>query len=181
MNLLPQTEKENIKKGFRRRFVVVVLLLIVASLAISTVLLVPAYIFAQARFAEITAESDFVKHQSEASVVDVANVPTEINTKLKVFQDIVNRKTFIESANDLINIKPLDVIVESISYGRNLELGGKGATKIQLSGIAGDRKSLITYTANLKESGKFSQVDVPVSNLTKDKNVPFSMTLYIEK
>jgi hypothetical protein len=43
------------------------------------------------------------------------------------------------------------------------------------------RESIVAFTDNLKKIDSFSKVDLPISNLAKDKNIDFSISINIEK
>ena len=70
--------------------------------------------------------------------------------------------------------------LNSISLSKNQTSKEKGSTTVLISGVASNRDSLVTFSTLLKESKLFADVLVPVSSLTKDKNLPFSMNISIE-
>jgi hypothetical protein len=46
-----------------------------------------------------------------------------------------------------------------------------------ISGKAGDRDGLITFTDSLKTVSEFSDVNLPISNLAKSKNINFDLKI----
>ena len=72
------------------------------------------------------------------------------------------------------------IALNSISFLKSSSYKEKKGILISISGIAIDRDSLVSFGASLKETKLFSSVDIPVSNLTKEKDFPFSMNIFIE-
>jgi hypothetical protein len=70
--------------------------------------------------------------------------------------------------------------LDSISVEKNKRYQTKTGTVVLVGGTASERDSLVSFLKALEESKSFSAVDVPISSLTKDKNLPFSMTIFIE-
>jgi len=49
--------------------------------------------------------------------------------------------------------------------------------ELLVSGVARDRQALIRFESDINESGHFSNVTIPVSNLARDKDIEFSLKL----
>jgi len=75
---------------------------------------------------------------------------------------------------------PEKVIIDSITFSRNEAYKEKNGILVLVSGTSVDRNSLISFSNSLEQSKDFTFVDVPVSSLTKDKNLPFSINIFIE-
>ena len=86
---------------------------------------------------------------------------------------------FVELLSVIIEAKPQGVTIGSVSFTRGESSNGQIGARMFISGIAPTRKSLIDFSKSLNDTKAFASVDVPVSNLTKEKNVPFSVTLFI--
>lgn len=180
MNLLPGTEKENLKKGLRLRLLVLVSFLITASLILGVIMLLPSYFLASGNLSRIVLENNSSQIESEGSVEEILNLPEEVSAKLKFLQLSNANLSAIGPVSEVIKYLPARVEVNSISFSRNQSFKEKSGIIISVSGIAADRDSLVSFSAALKESGKFSSVEMPVSSLTKDRNLPFSMSIFIE-
>lgn len=179
MNLLPKTEKENLKKGFKYRFIIFTAFLLAASFFVGSFVLLPSYFLATRHLSE-----DFAKNletEDKDLVSDFLALPEEINTKLNFYQS--NLKDFSASTYILkiVDILPEKVLVNSIYFSKSQNYKGKIGTVILISGLANDRESLVLFSKLLEESKMFSTVEVPVSNLTKEKNLPFSVNIFIEE
>lgn len=176
MNLLPNTERESLKKGLKLRFATMTLFIISASLLIGFVSLLPAYFLTANHLSN--GYSSGVK--DDGSTKEMLNLPGEINLKLGFLQSSVNGIAVTDFFSKIINYLPNEITLNSITFAKKQSYKEKNGTIISISGIAANRDSLVSFSALLKESGSFSSVEVPVSNLTKNKDLPFSMSIFIE-
>lgn len=179
MNLLPITEKEILKKGLKTRFVIVTMILTSLAFLISIIMLIPSYFLIKEHSSTVLANNALMKTGNEESLKDILNLPKEIDTKLKYFQSNLSSTGVISSFGAITSRLPEKVKLDSISFTRNQTYKGKKGISILISGMAADRESLVYFGNQLKESGLFNFVDMPVSSLTKEKDLPFSMNIFI--
>lgn len=179
MNLLPKKEKEDLKKGLKSRFAIMTMFLVSVTFLLSFITLLPSY-FLTIDFSGMTPVS-FSQKTENQDLAKILNLPEEINSKFGFFQSNINNASVTDSLYKIIKDLPNGVIINSISFSRNQVYNEKKGTVILLSGIASDRDSMVSFSTLLKNSNSFSQIDMPVSNLTKDKNLPFSINVFIEQ
>jgi hypothetical protein len=180
MNLLPITEKEALKKGFKLRFFILASLIAAASLICGSIMLLPSYFLAAGNFSK-----DSLGYSSgdgsSTSTQELLNLPKEIDSKLKLLQSNGSNIAVTDPISKTIENLPAGIKLHSISFDRDKTYKDKKGTVILISGVAAERDSLVSYLALLKVPGLFSDVDMPVSNLAKDVNLPFSINIFIEK
>jgi hypothetical protein len=179
MNLLPKTEKENLKKGLKLRFVVSALFLLSASFLIGFILLLPSYFLASSYFSKATSP-EFTAPKSDVPVEEILNLPAEVGSKLSFFQSNINDVSVADYFSKIVSYLPEGVRLNSVSFSKNQNYKEKNGIIILISGVAANRDSLVSFSTILEKSNLFSTVEVPVSSLTKDKNLPFSMNIFIE-
>lgn len=180
MNLLPITEKETLKKGLKLRLVGAALFLLSAVFFIGFVMLLPAYLLTLEYLPKDDTKNNSPERKDDNAIKEVLKLPEEINSKLKLFQSNINNISVIDYFSKIVNFLPKNVTLNSISFSRDQNYKEKNGLLILVSGIAIERDSLVLFSNSLKESGLFSSVDVPVSSLTKDRNLPFSMNIFTE-
>lgn len=180
MNLLPSTEKEGLKKGLKLRFWTTALSILSSVFIVGFVLLLPAYLLTPRNFVELQ-NADFLKKQDPSLVEEINNLPNEIDLKTKFLQTNINGTSTVDIFSEIIGYLPNEVSITSISFSKNQTYEEKNGTLIVVSGISKSRDSLVAFSNLLKESGIFSDVNMPVSNLAKDKGNSFSLSLFIEK
>lgn len=181
MNLLPNPEKENLKKGLKLRLIVVAAFFLAAFFLAGSIMLLPSYFLIPGHFFTALPEDYFSDTKNGESVKKILNLPEEIDSKLKFLQSNVDKVSAPDSFSKIIGRLPSGVTLESVSFGRAQNYKEKTGIVISISGTASDRGSLVAFSTDLKESKLFSAVDMPVSSLTRDKNLPFSINIFIEE
>jgi len=180
MNLLPTTEKNELRKGLKLRLIVVFLILISISFFIGFVMLWPSFFMTLDYFGSNNSENYSVGNESDSAMEQTLNLPAEINEKLSILQSDLNAVSVVESFNKIISFLPKEVSLNSVAFSRNQIVGEKKGVVITVAGTALNRDSLVAFSNLLKNSNFFSAVDMPVSSLAKDKNLPFTMKIFIE-
>ena len=181
MNLLPQTEKENLKKGLKYRFLVVLMFLVGSVFFIGFVMLLPSYFLTSGYFYKETPRTPYLGTENEEIVKEILNFPEEIDFKLKFLESNTRNISAVNSIYKIIDFLPEKVTLNSISFIRKkVDSREGGDMSFLIAGTAFDRASLVSFSTLLEESNLFSSVDVPVSSLTKDRNLPFSINLIIK-
>jgi hypothetical protein len=61
-----------------------------------------------------------------------------------------------------------------------LQLSAYWVIKLEISGVAKDRDTLINYSSNLKTNDIFKDFNIPVSSFAKNKDIPFSFPLNVK-
>jgi hypothetical protein len=180
MNLLPKTEKEALKKGLKLRFAVLAMFLLSLSFLVGFIMLLPSYFMVFGYFSKETSGNYFSGSKNDDSVKEILNLPSEISLKLSFFQSNMKDISVADYFSKIVGHLPQEVHLNSILLSRNQNYNKKVGTVILVSGMAADRESLVSFSTLLKKSNSFSAVDVPVSSLTKNKDLPFSMSIFIE-
>ncbi len=180
MNLLPDPEKKMLQDGLRSRSVIATSLISVAALLISLIALTPAYFLARVRLIEVVSQTSITAKGEGSKVANTfLNLPSEIKSKLNVLESSIPKYRTAEIFYEFANAVPKEITVRSISLSRGAIAGGKKGKKLDIAGQAVSRKSLIDFSESLRRINLFSTVDVPVSSLTKERDLPFSMTIII--
>lgn len=180
MNLLPKTEKDNIKKGLKRRFAIVSMILLSAASLIGLVMFLPSYFLASSYLSKDASGGYLSESKDSDSVKEIMNLPIEIKSKLIFFQSNTDSISVADILSKIVSFLPKGVKLYSMSFSNNQNYNEKKGTLILISGISSDRDSLINFSSLLEKSDLFSIVEVPVSSLTKERDLPFSMNIFIE-
>lgn len=181
MNLLPEKEKANLKKGLKLRFAVTLLVLLSIPFFFGSIILLPSYLLALVNFSETKTENGPAINDNNQEFQDVLNMPDSISGKLLIFQSNLSGHTALEILNKFINAMPTGVKINSISFSKRNNNAEKIGSSVIISGIAQNRESLVSFSSNLKKDSDFSSVEIPISNLAKEKNLPFSINIFIKE
>lgn len=178
MNLLPQEEKEILKKGFRLRVFVLLNIFLAIFFLAASIFLFPSYFLAKEQLSIIYSLDTSIKPKDEDTIAKTLLVPTELENKMRFFDTNYRNKKAADVIAEAINLKNGGIKITSILFSKTPE-GPESKVTLVISGRADKRDSLISFQSALKDSGKFQSVDVPVSSLAKDKDLPFSVDLIV--
>lgn len=173
-NLIPPQAKKSILVEYWVRAVSVWLVLLgVAALALA-VLNVPVYILIQNQL------------QTYNNLYDDASAQ---NTSFEQIEsDIVlanNTAVLLSKASDINPLLPQIEAIERLAgegisvNSFNLVREDTQLPEIQISGVAADRESLVQFSRDLEATSDFSSAEIPLSNLAKDSNIPFTINIIL--
>lgn len=177
-NLLPLTEKKNIRREYRARIGIVFLLLLSTLIIIATISLIPLYISSSYKLNDILAQIEDEKQNSfrEDDKQDPIKITQDANAKLLVLR---KKDSILPLSSELTTIivgyKPSDVKIDAILYDRGLSDG-----KITLNGIARNRETLLSFLKSLERESMFKKVNLPISSFVKETDIKFSIRITIE-
>lgn len=174
INLLPKEKKIHLKTEYRLRFT-----------AVSLISAAVVIFFTIASFLPL-----YAAFSSRATLLDVStatNVSTEAQQKTtRVAVEQTRRQlSVLEDKGAHYNIAT-GLVPEIVSRKGGTEIEGisYNATDeniiIRTNGMAPQRDDLTGFIRALEESGLFTEVKSPVSNLVREENLVFSLELVIE-
>ncbi|MEK7170654.1 MAG: hypothetical protein AAB767_05185 [Patescibacteria group bacterium] len=171
-NLLPQTEKETIRREYRIRLAIVALWLLFAAVSIASALLIPSYFLssqkekaASERFETLSAN---VRKENAAAIDSILS---GAQSRLSLLSRIPPKVFFHEALTQVVSVKGSKISVEEISFTE----GEDGTWKFIIRGRAGNRSALLSYAKALERAGIFKKADVPISDFAKDTDIAFSL------
>jgi len=169
--LLPQEHRGNLLRQYRLRLAIIALFLFSGSIFIALILLVPSYFLVKVDKNGILQEKLVVeKSINEEGDKDIEKALAELKS------DILILNTVDQNPSSLISF-----ILEKKSKGVHLnEFAYKyfpEESTLSVSGRADSRKELIAFSKKLELNPQFKEVDLPISNLAKDSNIPFTINI----
>jgi len=178
LNVLPQQQKNILRKEYSMRRMAAILGLIVCALLISLVLLTPSYFSFHIRSGQARTELEQTKQALDTDLQSDA-FTADLNEAIRHVADL---RPLVEphSAYNLVRIfesKPSSIKIFEISF--------RGATdersaEISVRGKATDRESLKAFGRSLEGRVEFESVDLPVSNFVKESDIDFLMSVKIK-
>lgn len=174
INILPESGRGIVKREYRIRLVAVFLFLLALLSLVTAVMLLPSYLFATVESEQASLE------EARLLAAKVPGAKTDAEVITAVNQQIAGLEAFMMAP------RPSEALLEVLqSAGSGIELvrvsyeGGAGS--ISLSGKATSRDMLLQFSKALQKLPIVASVDLPVSDLAKNTNVSFSMTLVLKK
>lgn len=173
-NLLPESLKQQIKSEYNYRKVSLILIFIIAIQVSFLIFLFPSWIISRIREESLSAE---IKKVNEVNLSSDAN---KIKDKIKIINNEVNL------LNTTLGDQKISYFIDYVLSKKTPQIrlhsfvysSGKTIT-LTISGLSETRDSLVTFVENLRSDDKFKSVDLPVSNLAKNKNIDFSVNILI--
>lgn len=177
INLLPASEIKKTRVEYRMRLAVTALSLLVLVMLIAIVSLLPAYVLMSHKRAALSGDLSNILQGSARSeeqknletILKETDAAVEMlggNTKgLSVSRDIVEK---------FAGYKTASIKIKGIFYDAK---GTEGSLAIK--GTAANRQSLTDLVDMLKKDKMFKNVTLPISDLVKDKDIDFNITMKV--
>lgn len=107
---------------------------------------------------------------------EMERIESEFVLANDISDQILDTKSYMESS------AVIDVILEAAKEGIDIrsiavEKDDEQIENVAVSGIAVDRQSLITFRDAMEAHEYFTNIDFPYSNLAKNKDIDFRLTL----
>lgn len=176
INLIPSEAKKHLLREYWVRTVTVWFFLWASALFLGVVLLAPSYVLINLQvkaYAE-TAETANAKNENFEAIAK------ELERSSKTAVALSENFSGTALSDYLALLKSFEsraVEVTKISLSRE----GEGIAPIALTGIAADRQALAAFRNRMLEHEEIESVDLPISNLAKDKEIPFELTITLAK
>mgnify|MGYP000977584882 CR=1 FL=1 len=171
-NLIPQTAKKSVLVEYWTRVVSVWLILWSVALIAGAGVLLPAYVLITERV-DIFKESAVAASEKVTTYESASVALEEASKQAKVIIDESKIVTFSEHISLFEELQGLGIQISQIKLSR-IE---KDIAPVILNGTASDRNIFVGFRDRLRESEYIESVDFPISNLAKDKDIKFTMTV----
>lgn len=170
---LPHKERQSVLKEYRKKLLLIYVAIVTFAGVAWIVSLIPSYVLVTAK-----RDSALIQKASPTAGVDTEKISstekelTGARNKLAVLAPFTSRQPMSFILAKLFYRIPSGVSLSSITVNRGTEKG-----TITISGIASTRDTLVSFSKALEGEAFFKKVELPVSNFTKGKNVPFTMSI----
>lgn len=173
INLIPPAAKKIMVREYWTRVLTVWVMLGGTACLIVTLLLLPTYLL-------LSIKTSVIKEQAAAATQKVASYDvsaTELQTANRQAQILLKDTTTLSYSGLVAEFETIAGEGVSINDFRFLQSSTLGT--ISLSGVATTREDLANFRDRLESDVRFAKVDLPISNLIKDRDLLFSMSLII--
>lgn len=171
INLIPPSAKKSITVEYWKRVITVWLYLGSVSAVILTVFLLPTQV---ALRSEIGTLEDRVLAGAER-VANFDTSATELITTTNQAKTLLENQS-TTTPSQLINV--LNSYAGNMVKVNNIQFSKLAtAGSITLSGVAGSRQGLALFRDTITADTRFATVNLPISNLIKDKDLLFSIEI----
>jgi len=163
-------------KDFYFRLASVLFLMLGGSLFVFSALILPSYLLSSEKKNLASAKLESEKNET-VSLPDrnILAAADDLRNKLNLIEN-AEKNGFVFSQkvmNEIIFKKTPGIKITEIFYENNPETG----KRINVSGQAPNRETLLLFRQALEDNTAFSKVDLPISNFVKGSNIQFYLNL----
>lgn len=177
-NLLPENLRKSIIAEYRLRFTVVVIIFLIVIQVSFLFFLFPTWLSSFYREKDFSLQND--EANKSLSTLDIGSTTSFIktfNSKLNIIDESLEYPKFSPIIDEVLSKKISAIRIYGIYY----TVSSANTGTLTISGIGDNRESLVTYTEKLREISYLKKVDLPISNLAKERNIEFTININIEK
>lgn len=171
INLLPPEGRSLVKREYWLRVVSAYAILLTIASVITIVILLPTYF--HVAFQINTVIEDIA---NTGSAEDYARLEGEIKTANAISGLLVKSTTPIPATTIIAELKELAETTNNIE-GITITTKEGVVDSIVVTGIAQTRSALVGMRDRIEAHEHFETVELPISNLAKDENIPFSLII----
>lgn len=178
VNILPLSEKRNIKTEYWMRFTVVVLNLLSILGVLFILLLFPSYFLSKTRESIVERQLQvFNQDNPDIAKQDITKTKDEINNKLRTIINSSPKYTISDKIlENILKNKTSGIVFLQIVLNKDAD----GLSSVQLRGIAKNRDSLRNFKTQLESNSEFLNIDLPISNFLEKENLNFTISFNIK-
>jgi len=174
INLIPLHARKQVKIEYWVRVISVWMILLAMGCIVVSFLLVPSLVLIRT---QLSAYGGEYQNANELNgVYDV--LEQDVRTANTVAMKLVSAnkgESFTTLLAEVQEIAKNKVTLQTVSFRR---VGEKVET-VNVAGVSVSRSALVTFRDALEGHELFESVELPLSNLAKDKDVPFSIVIVI--
>lgn len=170
INLLPPEGKKQVSKNYWFRVLSVYFTLFGSAFFVTSALLLPTYFYVSY---QIDALSNAMSNEEAESFKRIEASIAEANDISELLLNTPNAVNDTEIINEILNFSGGLVSIDSIKIQKN----NRKVNEVIVSGAANNRSSLVAFRDSVEQHKFFKEVNLPLSNLAKDQDIPFSLTL----
>lgn len=173
VNLLPTKQKRQLKRAYYLRLATTLAVLAHGALVVGGVLLIPSYVVAE-RAAD-SAERYLAAVEETVAVRERAGVSHTIRAlseRLRILDTLAVQPRAVPALDVVLERRTSGIRITGIGFAK----GNSDAIALSIAGTAANRTALLTFIDTLRAAGTLDGVEVPVSQLAQEANIPFSIT-----
>lgn len=173
INLLPIKEREKIAWDTWRRLILVLGIAILSGLVIVSIVLVGTSFYLSQNLTKTALLLNLQRQfPSSLEINLIENKLATVDKRIKQISEIrskISVKAFIFT--ELASMLPENVRLSSFLL--------KSDNSVELKGVAGQRLALLAFKKALENNTKISNLNFPLANLLKEKDIEFSLSFKI--
>ncbi|MDO8510238.1 MAG: hypothetical protein Q7S15_01285 [bacterium] len=177
LNLLSSEQKKLLEREYYLRLMSIALVLLLAALFVAALFLVPTLILSRVRLDIAEGrleEARKTEHLATAKAVgyeELEATVTKANAQIGILRPTYTLLYADELVRTVLGHKPSGIKITGF------HLTGSEPREFFVTGSSATRSMLLSFVQSLKREKIFTDVELPVSNFTKDSNIDFSIRI----
>lgn len=169
INILPERGRSEVRRIYLLRLSSLALCAAAVALLIMAAFLLSGYLESLAAEKAARTEASAIEDESEESRALEAPIMAA-REQLEAYEPLIESEPIRNAVLAAVDAKDAGVALSLITYDR--------ATRtLRVSGMAATRESLLSFERTLRSTPQVEEVLLPVSDLARSTNAPFSVTL----
>jgi hypothetical protein len=171
INLIPPAGHAAVKKEYWMRVSATYCFLFASVALILTIALIPTYVLVDAQMTEFSETG--VTTSAGREIEDAGGEVAQMSAIIDELKRIPGNDPLSSVIQDIQNSASAGVTFRSIS----VRYENNAIAPIQIQGVASRREDLVALKQAIESNPRFGTVSVPISDLARDRDVPFSVTI----
>lgn len=176
INLIPAKAKKAVLTEYWVRVVSVWVIIWSIVTFVCASILLPVYVLIGSQISALEVSASEAS-QKVSGYENVSATLVDASQHAKFALDEFSRPVFSDYITLFEEIQGSSIQLNNISLLRNAE----GIEPILLVGVALDREALASFRDRLLAEEVITSVDLPISNLARDKDIPFTITVTLNQ
>ncbi|MEK7462014.1 MAG: hypothetical protein AAB618_00345 [Patescibacteria group bacterium] len=176
INLIPFEAKKHLVHEYWLRSVTVWFFLWSFVLLLGIVILIPSYVLINLQVKAYTASAE-TADEKNASFENVAKELERASQTAVALSDRFAHPSMTEYVSLFRGFESNSLRITQISLRRD----ETGIKEVKVAGTAEDRRTLAAFRTRMLDDERIETVDLPISNLAKDRDIPFDLSITMAK
>lgn len=171
-NLIPPDAKRAVVIEYWIRVVTVWFVLVGLALVVTALMKTPTFVLVESQLRAFSGEYE--------EAVDESN---QFDEAQRAITDANQLAELLKGGNDTTELSSIIAILDEIAgdavtiQNFDLNMTDGMVTKISIDGTAATRQALAGFSENIEAHPLFSDAELPISNLAKDRDIGFSISV----
>jgi hypothetical protein len=177
--LLPAEERRALRREYRMRLTILTLLFVSTALVFGIIILFPSYIYSLNDEKDGLSHKEALLNSRKASGADQIEKDLLLNqaTAQKISGEI-QKVNFEDILQKVISYRKKGIILISFKFDR--APGTTTVGTLSMRGTSATRDALLGFKQSLQNDKMFADIDLPLSDLAKSKNIEFGIKLNVK-
>lgn len=178
INLLPEDYKARVTVEYRRRMIAGFGAIAALTVAANIILLLPSGLAFTAQESELKRQQETLeKGALFAKVTEIESIIRRLNQQIRQYRALgtsVSRAT--PAIDAALENRPAGIVIFGLTFGVS-SASAPGRSQIEITGKASSREALLAFSRSLEKDPAVESVKSPVSNLLRETNFDFLLTV----